>query len=269
MHCQGAAEDSAALSDVLETSKEALMKTLLNRVLSCIFCFIWAASAAGAMTVSPMQVEMVSAGARSRAQVAVVNNSDRPLPVEAIIQRLTLDENGKQKVSKAGEDFLVMPPQAMIPPGATQNFRIQWLGDPMMAQSQSFILAINQVPVKLPKGKAGVQVVMGLGVMLNVAPPQGAPELKVVSTGVVTDKSGRKFPTVTVQNTSKVHALLPDAAIQLSSGSWSANLPPRSISDRVGIGLVQPGAKRKFTLPAELPPGVSSVQASIQFSPKR
>lgn len=245
------------------------MKIHLKRVLSSIFLLLSAASAATAMTVSPMQVEMISAGARSRAQVSVVNNSDRPMPVEAVLQRLTLDENGKQKVSKAGEDFLVMPPQAMIPPGATQNFRIQWLGDPMMAQSQSFILAINQVPVKLPDRRAGVQFVMGLGVMVNVAPAQGSPELKVVSTGIVTDKSGRKYPTITVQNTSNVHALLPDAAIQLSSGSWSQNLPPKSISDRVGIGLVQPGAKRKFTLPAELPPGVSSVQASVQLSPKR
>ena len=149
------------------------MKIHLKRVLSSIFLLLSAASAATAMTVSPMQVEMISAGARSRAQVSVVNNSDRPMPVEAVLQRLTLDENGKQKVSKAGEDFLVMPPQAMIPPGATQNFRIQWLGDPMMAQSQSFILAINQVPVKLPDRQAGVQFVMGLGVMVNVAPAAG------------------------------------------------------------------------------------------------
>jgi hypothetical protein len=32
---------------------------------------------------------------------------------------------------------------------------------------------------------------------------------------------------------------------------------------------VEPGKRRKFTLPVELPPGVTSVQASIDFRPKR
>lgn len=245
------------------------MKANLKRVLSGIFCFFCAMSAAGAMSVSPMHVEMVSAGKYSRAQVSVANNSNNPLPVEAIIQRLSLDENGKQQISKAGEDFLVMPPQAIIPPGGRQNFRVQWLGDPLMRQSESFVLMINQVPVKLRKHQSGVQVVMGLGVMINVAPPKGAPELKVVATGIATDKSGRKVPTITVQNTSNMHALLPEAEISLSSGNWSQRLPANSLSNGIGVGLVQPGRKRKFTLPVPLPAGVSSVKASVVLLQKR
>ena len=221
-----------------------------------------------AMTVSPMQVEMTTVGARSRGQVFVVNNSNEPLPIEAMIERLTLDESGKPQISKAGEDFLVMPPQAIIPPGATQNFRVQWLGEPDLAKSESFVLSLNQVPVKL-SGQSGVQVVMGLGVMINVAPPQGLPALKVVSTGVTSDKSGRRRPTITVENVSNVHALLPQGTIELASGGWSASLPPQSTSDEVGIGLVQPGKQRKFTLPVDLPAGITSVAASVVFNPRR
>jgi hypothetical protein len=32
---------------------------------------------------------------------------------------------------------------------------------------------------------------------------------------------------------------------------------------------VQPGKRRKFTLPVDLPAGVTSVQASVDFRPKR
>lgn len=149
------------------------MRAALTLTLSAL-AFLVSASLADAMTVSPLQVEMSAVGQRANGRVTVVNTSNRPLPVEAVIERLTLDENGKQKTQKAGEEFLIMPPQAMIPPGGTQNFRLQWLGDPMMERSQSFMLFINQIPVKMPKGQSGVQVVMGMGVMMGLRGFQSA-----------------------------------------------------------------------------------------------
>ena len=241
---------------------------LLSTMIACLALFS-ALSTARAMTVAPMQVEMASIGTRSHAQVSVVNNSDQPLPIEAVIQRLNYDEAGRPKTSKAGEEFLVMPPQALIPPGATQNFRVQWLGDPMLRQSQSFLLYMNQIPVKLQPGKSGVQVVMSMGVVVNVAPAEGTPDLRVVATGIAADKAGNRVPTITVENTSNVHALLPEAAIHLSAPNWSQTLPSRSIGDHIGIGLVMPGKRRKFALPVPLPAGVVSVDASLEMPPAR
>jgi fimbrial chaperone protein len=246
------------------------MKIVRSLILSSVSVLLSAAvsAAAHAMTVAPMQVEMVSIGKGSRAQVSVVNNSSQPLPIEAVIQRMTVDEQGRSKASKADGEFLVMPPQALIPPGATQNFRVQWLGDPTMAESQSFLLFMNQIPVKLPQGQTGVQVVMSMGVMINVAPAQGVPNMKVVSTGVTTDKAGKRFPTLTVENTSQVHALMQKASIKLASGSWSQTLPAGSMSDRIGIGLVQPGKRRTFMLPVELPSNVTRVEANLSLAAK-
>lgn len=225
---------------------------------------------AHALTVSPLQLEMTSAGSRSHAQVTVVNTDSAPLPVEAVVQRLSLDENGRQITSKSGEDFLIMPPQAIIPPGGTQNFRVQWLGDPLLQRSESFVLSISQVPVKLVQSKPGVQVVMALGVVINVAPAEGAPHLSVVGSGVVTDKAGKRWPSITVENSSNVHALLPQATIQLSSGSWSSTLTPQTLDNgNLGIGLVQPGKRRKFTLPVEVPQGIAKFDSKIDLPPAR
>jgi P pilus assembly chaperone PapD len=232
---------------------------------SVVFLLSWI-SVSQAMTVSPMQVEMISIGTRSHARVSVVNNSKYPMPVEAVIAKLTLDETGKQKSTKAGDDFLIMPPQAMIQPGATQNFRIQWLGDPALARSESFMLYVNQIPVKQPQGKSGLQFVMSMGVMINVAPATGAPQLKVVSTGVTTGKDGKRYPSITVENPSNTHALLPRATVHLASGNWSSTLKPNDIADRLGIGLVQPGRRRKFTLPVELPSTVARIDASVEMT---
>jgi fimbrial chaperone protein len=225
---------------------------------------------ASAMTVTPVQVEMASAGSAGRSQISVTNDGKDPMPIEITIQKIALDENGDRKTSKAGDEFLIIPPQALIPPGATQNFRIQWVGEPQLAESQSFMMSVNQIPVKLPKGQSAVQIVMSFGVQINVAPPQGLPELKVVGTGTETDKkTGKRHPTITVQNPTKIHALLPQSTIQLTGGGWSQTLDPSFLREKVGIGLVQPGKKRKFILPVDLPANVTQVQASLDFKPKR
>ncbi len=224
---------------------------------------------AQAVTVAPMQVEMVSTGGRSHATVSVVNNSGEPLPIEAVIQRMSLDENGKPQIAKANDEFLVMPPQAMVPPGATQNFRVQWLGEPVLASSQSYYIFFNQVPLKPAPGKAGLQVVMSMGVMVNVAPPQGVPDLQVVGTGIATDAHGKRHPTITVQNQSNVHGLLPQGTVRLAAGGWTETLPPGLLSESLGSGLVQPGKRRRFVLPVDVPEGVTSVSASLEMSPRR
>lgn len=240
------------------------------RVLLVFFALIdvGAASCASAMTVTPTHLEMTSVGSRSRAQITVINNSNEPLPIEAIVMRANLDESGLPKTSLSGDEFLIMPPQALIAPGATQNFRIQWLGEPLLETSQSFLVYMTQVGVKLQRSKA-VQVVMSIGVMVNVAPPQGIQSLTVVETAVIVSKEGKRHPAITVFNPSRTHALLPRATIRLIGENWSTTIAPDALSGRIGIGLVQPGHRRKFVLPVELPANVRSLQARLDFSPNR
>ena len=75
----------------------------------------------------------------------------------------------------AGDEFLVFPPQAVVPAGATQSFRIQWVGEPNIQKSQSYMFSVNQLPVKRKAGESGVQVVFNFGVIVSVAPPACSP----------------------------------------------------------------------------------------------
>jgi P pilus assembly chaperone PapD len=220
------------------------------------------------MTVTPTQIEMTSMGRTSRSTITVVNNGENTLAVELDVRKATLDEAGVPKASPAGEEFLIMPPQALIAPGATQNFRIQWLGEPLLAKSETFLIYVNQIPVKLPKRARGVHVVFGMGVMVNIAPPRGEPALEVVRSGMVTDARGRRHPTLTVLNPTNVHALFPQSTVRISGGGWSETLSSGELAQTIGIGLVQPGHRRRFILPVTLPPDVRSVQSSLEFRPK-
>ncbi len=236
-------------------------------LLSSLIALIAIPTAASAMTVTPVHLEITSVGSASRSQISVINNSDRPLPIEAVIMAAKFDETGTPTTSKAGDEFLIMPPMALIAPHATQNFRVQWLGDPLIEASQSFLLYLNQVPVKSPRNQSAVQVVMSIGILINVAPPHGKPRLEIVETGVATTRKGVRNPTVTVHNPSKVHALLPRSTISLASDNWSRTIAAGTLSGHIGIGLVQPGQRRKFILPVELPSNVRSVRARLDFRP--
>jgi fimbrial chaperone protein len=241
----------------------------LQQVTNLIVALALSASAAHAMSASPVHIEMSSTGSAGRSQVTVTNDATTALPVEVNVRRMTLDVEGNQTLGNPGDDFLIFPPQAIIPPGSMQVFRLQWVGEPLITESHSFVVTMSQVPVKLPQNKSAVQVVVAFGVVVNVAPPQGHGALRVVGTSIAAGKSGKRHPSIMVENATKTHALLPRSTIRLSSGNWTRTLESAELDEKIGIGLVQPGRKRRFILPVDLPLGAQSVQATIDYRPKR
>jgi fimbrial chaperone protein len=224
---------------------------------------------ANAMSVSPSLVEMTTTGSGQGRQISVVNDSAKPLPVEIVISRMELTETGETITKPAGDEFLVFPPQALVRPGATQNFRIQWVGDPQIKQSQSYVFSVNQVPVRMPEGKSGVQVVFNFATIVNVAPPAGQPAVSLVSAGLGKDEKGTTRPALTVKNPGNVHAKLTDATIRLAAGSWSTVLRPDQLRQSMGIGLIQPGKTRRFLLPVDIPANAGQLTASIDYKPAK
>ena len=120
---------------------------------------------ANAMAVTPIVLDIGTTGNTNHAQISVLNDGAKPLPVEIIVSRIELNESGEMDAKPAADEFLIFPPQALVRPGATQVFRLQWVGDPQLKRSQSYSFSVNQVPVKMPEGKSGVQVVFNFGVL--------------------------------------------------------------------------------------------------------
>lgn len=224
---------------------------------------------AKAFSVSPTHIELTSVGREGRSQIVVRNTNSVPLPIEVTIDKFKLDENGRRRNVRAGDDFLVFPAQALIAPGGTQVFRLQWVGEPMLAESQSYIVNMSQIPVRMPRGRSGLQVAVSFGALVNVKPPRSFAKLDLVSTEIVTDRSGRRFPMVTVSNPSHVHALFTKSTVRLSGNGWDLTLPPGELEQKVGIGLVQPGSRRKFVLPFPVPANAHRIRGSLAFDPSR
>ncbi len=236
--------------------------------LSCLVGLLlhaFAVSPALALSVSPLVIEMSALGQDRRAQLTVFNESSAGTPVEIVVSRMDIKENGAITTQKAGEDFLIFPPQSLIPSGAQQVFRIEWVGDPDLKKSESFIFSVNQLPVALSKQSTGVQLVLNITTIVNVAPPQSKAAITLYKSEIIETNKGDVVPRLVLGNPTNKHARLSDADIHLKTNTWSKTLSSEELRETLGLGLIQPGKRRQFILPVKLPENTQSLQADIIY----
>src|SRR5690606_41877658 len=82
----------------------------------------------------------------------------------------------------ADDDFLIFPPQGVLPAGGRQVVRLQWLGPAEPDTSQSYYVSVEQLPVKLdPVANeqigAQVQILYNMRALVVVAPPGAKPDV--------------------------------------------------------------------------------------------
>ncbi|WP_392352935.1 hypothetical protein V8F63_09260 [Brevundimonas sp. LF-1] len=144
-------------------------------------------STAWAMRVSPMVSELTTTGAGSAARIEVGNVGSAALPFETMITRMEIDADGNIVETPADEDFLVFPPQGLVPVGGRQVVRVQWVGEPTIDASQAYYLWVKQLPVATDPadpeggGALSVQVLYTMKALIVVAPPGAQPKIEVLS----------------------------------------------------------------------------------------
>ena len=220
-----------------------------------------------AMSVTPIVLEMQDSGGRAKSVLRVSNDAATSIQVEIKVSRLSLDENGKSTTVPADRDFVIFPPVAAIPPGGSQAFRLQWASNPHLDKSQDYIFSVNQLPVKFPNAQSGMQLLVNFAVVASVDPVGVTATLDLVSAGVGRDETGVARPQLTVQNNGKRHGSLADASITFASGKWTQTLTGPALRQMLGVALVQPGKRRKFTIPVALPAGLTTLSARIDYQP--
>lgn len=236
--------------------------------LACIAAFTLAGRA-DAMSVNPLTVDLASSGPNNKTTLRVHNDGASPIPVEVSTSKLTVAEDGTLTNIPVKGMFLIFPAQATIAPGASQSFRVQWMGNTNITSSESYTLSVNQLPVTLDQKKNGIQMVVNFGVIVNVIPANAKPVIVVVKADIVKRPSKANEPVITVANSGNGHALLGDGSIILSSGSWTKTLAGEEMRQRLGMGLVQPGNKRRFSLGVPVPDGISRYDVKIELKTVR
>jgi P pilus assembly chaperone PapD len=247
------------------------MRNLFYRSVAAVCLAAAPVSQAAAMTVQPVVLDLQTAG-RGMSQVITVENTfSTPLPVELQIQQLELTEDGVKLTGVDPGDLLVFPPQALIQPGQTQSFRVQYVGDPDLQESKHYYITVAQLPVKLPEGQSAIQILYNFQVLVSIGPQGSKPAIAVVDSAV-SDDAGHRNPLITVRNDSANYGYLSQGKLRVVARDAAGNEVAREtlsgpeIQQRMGFGLIGGHQTRKVRLPVELPTAAGTVE--VTFSPE-
>lgn len=250
----------------MRSNRKVMSLALLGAALTAMF------APAVATTVQPVIVDLTTSGSRTAQTINVENTSSEPLPVEIRIEEIAFDENGARPAGSA-TDIRVFPLQAVIPPGQSQAFRVQYAGDAALDRGKSYYVTVAQVPIALPQGQSGIQVLYNFQVLVSVAPARVRPNLRVESASIGRDAGGAPAPVITVSNDSAAHGYLSQGSLSLTGRDaqgrvlYRRTLGPSDLQQTVGFGLVAPGQRRTMTLPVSLPAESGTLEA--RFLPAR
>lgn len=90
------------------------------------------------------------------------------LPVVFEIFERKINEDGSEETEPADGDFVIFPPQAVVPAGKTQAVRVQWVGG-ALSESRSFTLYAAELPLNLTGDTvSGVQTILRMGASIHV-----------------------------------------------------------------------------------------------------
>ncbi|WP_423141728.1 molecular chaperone [Parablastomonas sp. CN1-191] len=248
------------------------MNSFLSKAFAAVLLACTQVSAALAMTVQPVVLDLQTQGRGMTQVITVTNTFAAPLAVELRAEQIVMADGTMRPSGKETDDLLIFPPQALIQPGQTQSFRVQYVGDPQLATSKHYYVTVAQLPVKRAEGDASVQVLYNFQVLVSIAPQGGKPAIKVDQAAIVTSDAGKPVVSLTVSNPSNTHGFLSQGRMRIierdAAGKeiFRRSLAGPEVQQIIGYGLIGAGQTRKVTVPVELPSAAGTLD--VQFTPE-
>lgn len=183
-----------------------------------------ASPAAAQLAVEPLFLEVhpgQSAAIRAR------NTSDKQMTLELLITRRHVDREGNQTRTDADNDFILIPPQAVVPPLGAQVFRLQPLPNDATT-SESYFVTVKQLPVKMddiPGGGAQLQIVFAFDVAVHVVPDGADAKPELVSAAPSTMMVDAEKPSAAPADAASPAAAPSSAATQAAEAPKQIEVP--------------------------------------------
>ena len=238
-----------------------LMRTKSTSLLTCAMFFCW--SAASAQVVQPMRFSLQPSGEDAHKTLTVQNTNDSSLTIEVAASSIGIDDDGKEILAPADDEFVIFPPTAIIQPGRLQAIRVQYVGEPDIQASQSYRVSIRQVPVDLSGlDQNAVAIAVNFNTLAHVI-PSGAEALPVVER-IEEDRSG-EFWDITIKNKGNRYFSFTKSSFALGDGNGnSMTLEGEGLTDLIGKGMMLPNSTRTFKM--QPPEGFAASESRIEIS---
>ncbi len=216
---------------------------------------------ANALQMEPLSLVLKPSGGGSSQTLRVTNNSGKPIAVQFnITTRQQL--NNKEIRHPADDQFMIYPPQTIIPAHTTQKIRVKWLGSTKLASEKAYRLIAEQVYVSLEKeDKSAVRMLMTLVGSLYIQPSKTNSKLVVKKV----QSQGNKLA-ITVSNTGTRHQLMKKMLLTLNNEDKTLTLDNNHLKGLIGNNILA-GATRTFTIP--LPTGFANGQWKARLDSKK
>ena len=200
-----------------------------------------------ALQMTPLSVVLKPSGGGAKQSVRVTNESSKPIAVQfSVTTRQQI--NNKEVRKPADKDFMIYPPQTIIPAKTTQKVRVEWLGAGKMPKEQAYRLIAEQVHVSLDdKEQTGITMLMTLINGLYVQPNGTKSNVQVKAV----QRQGNKL-VVTFTNSGTRHQVLRYATLHLKNGGKVLTLKGKSLLGLEGNNVLA-GATHQYSIP--LPKG--------------
>lgn len=240
------------------------MKLSLRHIFLSLFILLSSISPTLAFQLLPISRVFEPAGSGATQSYQVVNDGKEPVAVEISLTDRKVDLDGKESNKKADDDFLVYPPQMVIPPGKTQIVRVTWMGNPNPEKELAYRLIATQLPINLekpqPQDTARGQVKLAYRYIGSVYIRPKKVQHKVVLDNITHQKApdGSDQLAITFDNQGTGRAVLGNLQLTLSTTGQAAKveLKPEQLAN-INNSLILPGSKRRFVMawPKGLPVG--------------
>ena len=202
------------MDDNMNNNKKSFSYTFISLVFLLLTSF-----SANALQMTPLSLVLKPSGGGAKQSVRVTNETNKPIAVQfSVTTRQQL--NNKEVRKPADNNFMIYPPQTIIPARTTQKVRVEWLGPGKIPQEQAYRLIAEQVHVSLEERKQnGISFLMTIENGLYVQPNgtksnvqvkavrRHGNQLAVTLTNTGTRHQILRFPTLNLQNGGKVLAL--------------------------------------------------------------
>jgi len=233
-------------------------KSLSYSILTTVFLLLTTFSA-NALQMTPLSIVLKPSGGGTKQSVRVTNESNKPIAVQfSVTTRKQI--NNKEIRTPADKDFMIYPPQTIIPAKTTQKVRVEWLGSGNMQKEQAYRFIAEQVHVSLDAQKqTGVNMLMTLigGLYVQPSGTKSIVQVKAVQ------RHGNQLA-VTLTNSGTRHQILRFATLNLKGSGKVLSLKGKSLKGIEGNNVLS-GATKRFLIP--LPKGYVDGRwiASIQY----
>ena len=215
---------------------------------------------ANSYELEPIVVQLTPSGAGAAQSLTITNTHDVPIAIEVKAYRRTQKPDGSEDREIEDNDILITPPQMVIAPGASQSFKVRWIGAPDVTQEQSYRIVTEQLPINLSQARRGdfsakVSMRYRYEAALYIVPSKASASYRVLS-AAPKEEGGNRWLELDIASEGNARAILQEPTLALSAGGTTVSLQGDTVKTLDGLNILA-GNHRIVRLPwpSELPFG--------------